>query len=75
MMPFIGRALSSFVTFFDLMPHVLLNIMESAKNPTIFQIGNVVFRQVPIVMLIYVIFTIVLIPFVYRCFCRYGLKK
>lgn len=75
MLPFIGRALSSFVTFFDLMPNVLLNIMECAKDPSVFQIESVVFRQVPVVMLIYVITSILILPFIYRCFCRYGLKK
>ena len=74
MMPFIGRALSSFTTFFNLMPNVLLNIMESAKDPTIFQIGSIVFRQIPAVMLIYVIVSILLLPFVYRSYRRYGLK-
>ncbi len=75
LMPFIGRALSSFTVFFDLMPNVLLNIMECAKDPTVFQIGTIVFRQVPLVMMIYVIVSILLLPFVYRAFCRYGLKR
>ncbi len=75
LMPFIGRALSSFTTFFNLMPYVLLNIMESAKDPIVFQLGNVVFRQIPLVMLLYVILSMLLLPFVYRSFGRYGLKK
>jgi len=75
MMPFIGRMFSSFATFFDLMPNVLMNIIESAKVPTIFQIGNIVFRQIPFVMLIYIVISVILLPFVYRSYSRYGLLK
>jgi len=75
MIPFIGRALPSFTTFFKLTPNVLMNIIESAKDPTIFQIGNIVFRQIPFVMLIYIVVSVILLPFVYRSYCRYGLSK
>lgn len=75
LMPFIGRALSSFTTFFNLTPDLLFNIMGCVKNPNIFQIGNVVFRQVPLIMLIYTVISILLLPFVYRVYSRYGLKK
>lgn len=74
-MPFIGRALSSFFTFFKLTPDMLMNIMQCAKSPNIFQIGNVVFRQIPFVMLLYFIVSVAALPLVYRSFRRYGLKR
>ncbi|MDE7186980.1 MAG: ABC transporter permease, partial [Lachnospiraceae bacterium] len=46
-MPFIGRALSAFLTFFKLTPDMLVNVIECAKSPNVFQIGNLVFRQIP----------------------------
>lgn len=75
LMPFIGRALSSFTTFFNLTPDLLFNIMGCVKNPIVFQIGTMVFRQVPMIMLIYTIVSIILLPFVYQSYCRYGLEK
>lgn len=75
MMPFIGRALPSFTTFFNLMPSVFMNIIEHAKVPIIFQVGSIVVRQIPLVMLLYSVFSIVLLPFVYKGYCRYGLSK
>lgn len=74
-MPFIGRAFSSFIVFFKLTPDMLMNIIQCAKNPNIFQIGDMVFRQIPFIMLLYLVVSVVLLPFVYRSFCRYGLGK
>lgn len=74
-MPFIGRALSAFLTFFKLTPDMLVNVIECAKNPNIFQIGKWVFRQIPCIMLLYFVISVVLLPFVYRSYHRYGLKK
>jgi len=74
-MPFIGRAFSAFLTFFKLTPDMLLNVIECAKDPNIFQIGNVVFRQIPCIVLLYFIISIILLPFVYRNYHCYGLKK
>ena len=73
-MPFIGRAFSAFLTFFKLTPDMLLNVIECAKDPNIFQIGNFVFRQIPCVLLLYFVISILLLPFVYRNYHRYGLK-
>lgn len=75
MLPFIGRAFSSFSTFFSLTPDMLMNIMECAKKPTLFQIGNMVLRQIPFIMLLYIIVSVLLLPFVYKSCCQYGLKK
>lgn len=74
-MPFIGRAFSSFIAFFKLTPDMLMNIMQCVKNPNIFQIGSMVFRQIPFIMLLYFAVSIVLLPFVYKSFCRYGLNQ
>lgn len=74
-MPFIGRAFSSFIAFFKLTPDMLMNIMQCAKGPNIFQVGNTVFRQIPFVMALYFAVSIVLLPFVYRSFCRYGFSR
>lgn len=74
-MPFIGRAFSSFIAFFKLTPDMLMNIMQCAKSPNIFQVGNTVFRQIPFIMALYFAISIVLWPFVYRSFCRYGFSR
>lgn len=75
MMPFIGRAVPKLETVFNVMPSVFINIIECAKVPTIFQIGHIVVRQIPLVMFIYGILSFILLPYVYRIFSRYGLLK
>ena len=74
-MPFIGRALSAFLTFFKLTPDMLVNVIECAKSPNVFQIGDLVFRQIPCIMLLYFIVSLLLLPFVYRGYYCYGLGK
>lgn len=74
-LPFIGRALSRYTTFFNLMPTMLTNVEASAKVPLIFQVGNHVFRQIPLVMVIYVAVAVVLMPLTYRSLYRYGKNK
>lgn len=75
MVPFIARALSSFETFFSLMPTVLTNIYNAVRTPILFQIGPFVFRQIPFLMFLYIVLFIVLLPFIYRSYSRYGLQK
>ena len=75
MMPFIGRAVPVFETFFNIMPSVFMNIIEYAKVPIIFQIGPIVIRQIPFVMSIYGILAIILLPLVYKNFSKYGIQK
>lgn len=75
MMPFIARALSSFDAFFNLLPTVLTNIINAVRTPILFQIGPFVFRQIPFLMFLYSALFIVLLPFIYRSYSRYGLKK
>jgi hypothetical protein len=74
LLPFIGRALSGYTTIFNLIPTILTNVEASARVPLIYQIGNHVFRQIPLVMLMYTIVAIALIPLIYRSFHRYGKK-
>ena len=73
-MPFIGRALSAFLTFFKLTPDMLVNVIGCAKAPNIFQAGNLVFRQIPCVMLVYSALAVILLPFVYKSYHCYNLK-
>lgn len=75
MLPFIGRALPTFATFFDIMPSVFSNVIEYVKKPLIFQIGGIVFRQLPFIMLLYSILFIAILPFVYTSYRRYGMQK
>lgn len=72
--PFIGRALP-FDTFFQLTPDQLLNTLNCAKEPYIYQIGSLVFRQIPFVMLFYTLVAAVFLPVIFQCYRRYGLKK
>lgn len=75
MFPFIGRMFSSFTAIFDFMPSVFSNIIEYVKKPLIFQVGGFAFRQLPFVILLYGALFIVMLPLVYRCYRRYGLRK
>lgn len=75
MMPFVGRALPSFSAFFNLMPDMLINIIECIKAPILYQIGSVVFRQIPLIMVIYAAAAVALLPIVYRSYRRRGLRK
>ena len=68
--PFIGRALP-FDTFFLLTPDQLTNIMNALKYTEIFQIGGIVFRQIPFILLFYTIVAAVLLPVIYQCCRRY----
>ena len=74
LLPFIGRALSGYTTLFNLIPTILTNVQASVKVPLIYQIGNCVFRQIPLVMVMYTVMAIALLPFIYKSFRRYGKK-
>lgn len=53
MMPFMERALSSFSGFFHLMPTILTNIYNSVRTPILFQLGTMVFCQIPFLNFLY----------------------
>ena len=71
--PFIGRVLP-FRTFFSLTPDQLTNILNCARIPYIYQIGNVVFRQIPFIIVFYAVLAAGLLPLIYRNFHRLLLK-
>lgn len=75
MMPFIARVLPTFDAFFNLLPTVLTNIFNAVRTPILFQIGPLVFRQISFLMFLYIVLFIVLLPFIYRSYSRYGIKK
>lgn len=72
LLPFIGRLLSSYTKVFNLIPTILTNVEASVRVPLLYQIGTHVIRQVPLVMVMYTVLSIVLLPLVYRSFRRYG---
>ncbi len=71
--PFVGRAMP-FRTFFSLTPDQLMNIVNCARIPYIYQVGSIVFRQIPFIIVFYAIIAIVLLPFVYRNYHKMLLK-
>lgn len=74
-MLFVGRALSAVTKVVYFTMDTLVNILQAVKAPYMFQIGNVVFLQVPFVMALYFAISLILLPFIYRSYSRYGLKK
>ena len=62
--PFIGRALP-FKTFFSLTPDQLTNVMNSVRIPYIYQIGNIVFKQIPFIFVFYTCVSILILPLIY----------
>lgn len=72
LLPFIGRALSGYTTIFNLIPTVLTNVEASARVPLVYQLGNHVFRQIPLVMVIYMVAAVILLPLIYKSFHNYG---
>ena len=67
MMPFIARVLPAFDAFFNLLPTVLTNIFNAVRTPILFQIGSFVFRQISLLMFLYILLFIVQIG---RASCR-----
>lgn len=68
---FLSRPLSKVTNVFCFTTDVLIDIDRALRHPHIFQIGNVVFRQVPFVIVLYAIVSIVLLPFIYRSYSRF----
>lgn len=71
-LPFIGRAFSSLSAVFHFTPDLLNNILDCTKSPIFFQLGHIVCRQIPFIILLYSILALLFIPFVYRSYHRYG---
>ncbi len=70
--PFIGRALP-FDTFFLLTPDNLTNVLNGMKAFNIFQIGGLVFRQIPFLILFYSVLSVLLLPLIHRSYRRYSM--
>ena len=66
---------TAFSGFFHLMPTILTNIYNSVRTPILFQLGTMVFCQIPFLNFLYAGLFIVLLPFVYKSYRKYGLKK
>ncbi len=71
--PFIARALP-FDTFFQLTPDQLLNLLNCTRYSYLYQMGTLVFRQVPFVLLFYTLAAAALLPLVHRCYHRTGIR-
>lgn len=71
--PFIGRALP-FRTFFSLTPDQLTNIINCARIPYIYQVGSLVFRQIPFIIVFYAVISVAFLPLVYRNYHKLLLK-
>lgn len=67
--PFIGRALP-FTTFFSLTPDQLTNIMNCSRIPYIYQFGEIAFRQIPFITVLYLVIALCLLPFAYNAYRR-----
>lgn len=71
--PFVGRALP-FRTFFSLTPDQLMNIVNCARIPYIYQVGTIVFRQIPFIIVFYAVISVAFLPLVYRNYHKLLLK-
>ena len=71
--PFVGRALP-FRTFFSLTPDQLTNIVNCARIPYIYQVGSIVFRQIPFIIVFYAAISVALLPRGYRSYRKLFLK-
>ena len=71
--PFLGRALP-FRTFFSLTPDQLTNIVNCARIPYIYQVGSIVFRQIPFIIVFYAVISVAFLPLVYRNYHKLLLK-
>ncbi len=66
--PFIVNAIGVRNAFIPLLPHNLTDIVTCSVIPYIYQVGKIVFRQIPFVLLIYSAITILLISISYRLY-------
>ena len=68
--PFIGRVLP-FKKFFNITPDQLINVYNCIKLPLLYQFGETVVMQIPMLMTMYSIIAIMIMPFIYRSFNKY----
>lgn len=72
-LPFIGLA-TQFKTFFALTPDQLANVNVCIEMSLIYEIGGVIFRQVPFIMALYTFVSFILLPIAYGSYRRYIMK-
>lgn len=65
--PFVGQVLP-FQTLFTLTPDQLTNIVNCARIPYIYQIGTIVFRQIPFLIGFYSLVSVLLLPIAYKSY-------
>lgn len=63
--PFVGRILP-FKTFFQLTPDQLMNVDNCLRIPYIYQVGNIVFRQIPFIMCLYTLLSVLIFFSIYK---------
>ncbi|MCM1181360.1 MAG: ABC transporter permease [Clostridium sp.] len=68
---FISKPLSNVTNVFYFTTDILVNINKALLHPHILQIGNLVFRQIPFVMVLYFLISVILFPFIYRSYSGY----
>lgn len=69
-----GRVLP-FSEFFELTPDQLLNVYNVARVPYIYQVGHLVFRQIPFITILYSVISLIMLPIVYYNYRREGYRK
>lgn len=68
--PFVGRALP-FKEFFNVTPDQLVNVYNCIRLTLLYQFGDVVVLQIPMIMIAYTFITLMIIPLIYMAFSRY----
>ena len=68
--PFVGRVLP-FREFFSITPDQLINVYNCIKLPLLYQFGETVVMQIPMLMTMYSIVAIMIMPFIYMSFSKY----
>ena len=74
-LPFIGRALSKYAGVFNLMPSILTNTGNYADAINIYQFGPFMVCQIPLVMVLYTVTSLLVFPLIYRKLHRYGRNR
>lgn len=74
-LPFIGRALSKYAGVFNLMPSILTNTGNYADAINIYQFGPFMVCQIPLVMVLYTVISLLVFPLIYRKLHRYGRNR
>lgn len=71
--PFLARALGAEL-FSDLLPQRLFYLDNIIGKPVLFQMGDMIFRQVPFLLFFYLAISILCMPLIYRAYHRYTMK-